>query len=338
MNIFAPITIKDVQFQNRVVMPPMVPFGMPQLPSGAMSDTVLSHYLNRAANGMGLMIIQALSVTTKAPNDGGVGVYADEHMSFLHTIAAACHERGTKLFAQLAYPSIGYQNGDSVNSLAADDLAKITDEFVRAALRCKKAGCDGIELHGAHGFFLNMFASPLANRRTDSYGGDLEGRLRLARDIIAGIRPFLDDHFILSYRMGWNDDLETDIQTAQALEALGVELLHISSGIPAGRYTVVADGFPYNSIVFTGTQIKKHVKAPVMVVNDIRTLNRGTALLENGLCDFVAFGRPFLADPSFYANSLLNRDYQPCLRCKTCRWFVNGDSCPAVRRSSKLDS
>jgi NADH:flavin oxidoreductases, Old Yellow Enzyme family len=338
MKIFEPINIKAVQFQNRVVMAPMVPFGMPQLPTGAMSDAVLRHYFDRAANGMGLMILQALSVTSKGPHDGGVGVYTDEHMGYLHTIAAACHEQGTKVFAQLAYPSIGHHNGDSVNLLTAAELAKITGEFVHAALRCKEAGCDGVELHGAHGFFLNMFASPLANQRTDGYGGGLEERLRLAGDIINGIRPFLNDHFILSYRMGWNDDLDMDIQTARSLEALGVELLHVSSGIPANRYMVVTNDFPYNSIVFTGTEIKKHVKVPVTVVNDIRTLSRGNALLENGLCDFVAYGKPFLADPLFYANSLLNHDHQPCFRCKTCRWFTNGDSCPAVKRSKRLGS
>lgn len=182
-----------------------------------------------------------------------------------------------------------------------------------------------------------MLASPLANKRTDDYGGELNGRLRLARDIINGIRTFLDEHFILSYRMGWNDDMYADIQTAHALEALGVELLHVSSGIPVNRYVAVPNDFLYNSIVLTGTEIKRHVKIPVTVVNDIRTFHRGNALLENELCDFVAFGKPFLADPSFYTNSLLNYDHQPCLRCKTCRWFTNGKYCPAVNRSGRLD-
>lgn len=153
MKIFEPINIKNVQFQNRVVMAPMVPFGMPQLPNGAMSGAILRHYLDRAGNGMGLMILQSLSVTSKGSHDGGVGVYADEHMKFLHSIANACHERGTKLFAQLTYPSTGHLNGDSVNALTSEELTEITGEFVSAALRCKKTGCDGIELHGAHGFF-----------------------------------------------------------------------------------------------------------------------------------------------------------------------------------------
>lgn len=331
MKILEPISIKNVQFQNRVVMAPMVPFGMPQLPTGVMSDTMLLHYIDRSANGMGIMITQSLSVTAKHPRAGGAGVFADEHINYLHTIAAACHARDTKLFVQLAYPSSGHQNGDSVNLLTTEELEIITEEFVKAAYRCKEAGCDGIELHGAHGFFLNMLASPLANKRTDIYGGNLDGRLHLVRNIIDGIRSFLSDDFIISYRMGWNDDIDTDIQTAQSLEKLGVELLHVSSGIPISRHIALPEGIQYNAVVFSGTEMKRHLSIPVTVVNDIRTLDRGNTLLESGLCDFVAYGKPFLADPLYYANSLLDKDHQPCLRCKTCLWFTKYDSCPARR-------
>jgi len=336
MKIFEPIKIKNVLFQNRVVMAPMVPFGMPELPGGVMCDTLLRHYLDRAPNGIGLMITQSLSVTSKLPAAGGKGIWADEQIDHLRTIAEACHKYGTKLFVQLAYPSAGHQNGDSVNGLTADEIEEITEEFVRAAFRCREAGCDGVELHGAHGYSLNMFASPLANKRMDSYGGDLSGRLHLVRNIVDGIRPIHDDDFILAYRMGWNDDLETDIQTARALEALGVELLHVSSGIPEGRHMVLPEGFPYNSVVFSGTELRRHVNIPVVVVNDIRTLDRGNALLEDGLCDFVAYGKPFLADPLFYANSLVNKNHEPCLRCKKCLWFTHYDRCPANRMGKKM--
>jgi len=332
MKIFEPIRIKNVQFQNRVVMAPMVPFGMPELASGAMSDTVIHHYMERAANGMGLLITQSLSVTQNSANAGGAGIYADVHINNLRIIADACHDHGTKLFVQLAYPSHGHQNGDSLNSRTTEELVEITEEFVKAAFRCKEAGCDGVELHGAHGFFLNMLASPISNKRDDIYGGDLNERLLLAENIINGIRAFSDDDFIISYRMGWNNDMDTDIQTALALEALGVELLHVSSGISASRPAEIPEGFQYNSIVFSGTEIKKHISIPVTVVNNIRTLNRGNQLLEDKLCDFVAYGKPFLSDPLFYANSLTDLDHQPCLRCRTCMWFTDYSRCPALKK------
>ena len=244
----------------------------------------------------------------------------------------AYHDRGTRIFAQLAYPSRGYHNGDSINYLSEMDMEEIKEEFVSAAKRCKESGCDGIELHGAHGFFLNSVVSPLSNMRKDQYGGDLGGRLLLVSKIVKEIKAFADEDFIISYRMGWNDDLENDIQTAQALEQIGIELLHISSGIPTDRKLEIPNDFPFNEIVYTGVQVKKNVHIPVTVVNDIRTLSRGNSLLESNQCYFIAYGRPFLADDAFLRNSLDNCDYKPCFSCKTCQWFINGEKCAAKNK------
>jgi len=158
-------------------MSPMVPFGLSPCIDGIMGDELLHHYLQRASSGMGLMICQSISVTSKKMLDGGAAVYSDAHIVFLKKLVEACHSNGTKFFAQLTYPSIGYHNGDSIDQLAEDDMEEIKNEFVRAAELCKQAGCDGIELHGAHGFFLNMVASPLSNKRRDQYGGDLKWKI-----------------------------------------------------------------------------------------------------------------------------------------------------------------
>lgn len=150
MKILNSIKIKSVCFKNRIVMSPMVPFGLPECIDGIMDDELLHHYLQRASNGMGLMICQSLSVTSKKMLDGGAGVYSDIHIAYLKKLVEAYHNNGSKFFAQLAYPSIGYHNGDSINQLTEDDIEEIINEFVRAAELCKQAGCDGIELQGAH--------------------------------------------------------------------------------------------------------------------------------------------------------------------------------------------
>lgn len=334
MKIFEPIRIKSIMFQNRIVMAPMVPFGLPQNKEGIMGNELMQHYVQRASNAMGLLISQSLSVTSNPVSsknviDGGVGVYSDVHKIYLGRLVETCHRKGTKFFAQLGYPSVGYHNGDSIVELTDVDIEDIKTEFVRAAKICREAGCDGIELHGANGFFLNMFACPLSNTRNDQYGGDINGRLLLIKKIVKEIKTFADDNFIISYRMGWNDDLESDIETAQELEQIGIELLHVSLGIPSDRNIKTPTDFPYNDIVYTGTHIKKHVNIPVVVVNDIRTLDRGNFLIEKGVSDFVAYGRPFLADEAFLTKSLENYNYQPCFRCKNCQWFISGEKCPA---------
>lgn len=329
MKIFEPIKIKCVVFQNRIVMAPMVPFGLPINQDGTMGKELLNHYLQRTSNSMGLMISQSLSVTYKSSLSGGVGVYSDLHKEYLGQLVQACHEKGIKFFAQLAYPNNGYQSGDSIDGFSETDLENIKFEFIRAAKLCKEAGCDGIEIHGANGFFLNMFACPISNKRNDKYGGDINGRLFLIKGIVKEIQTFADDNFIISYRMGWNDNLQNDIQTAKALEQMGIELLHVSLGIPANRNINAPEDFPYNNVVYTAEQIKKHINIPVIAVNDIRTLNRGNILVENNTCDFVAYGKPFLADENFLKESLKNHDFNPCFGCKNCKWFVSGEKCPA---------
>jgi 2,4-dienoyl-CoA reductase-like NADH-dependent reductase (Old Yellow Enzyme family) len=335
MKILEPFQIKGIAFRNRVVMAPMVPFGLEEAEGGAMSGEVLRHYLDRAPGGMGLMICQSLSVTGDVQHNGGVGAYLDAHAAHLSRLAEACHSQGARFFAQLAYPGAGFPRKPDINAYSTGDIEKIQGEFIRAAAICRDAGCDGVELHGAHGFFLNKMASPTANRRTDRFGGGLNGRLRLAAGIAAGIRAFSDEHFILSYRMGWNDTLDTDVRTAQALERMGIELLHFSSGIPYDRAIDRPADFPYNDVVYTGVYLKRHVKIPVTVVNGIGTLNRGNELIEKGLCDFAAYGKPFLADEAFLTHSLNDPDYQGCLNCDECRWFSDGRKCPAQIKAKK---
>jgi hypothetical protein len=121
----------------------------------------------------------------------------------------------------------------------------------------------------------------------------------------------------------------------ERLQQMGVELLHVSSGIPGDRAIPRPQDFPYNDVAYTGTFVKRHVGIPVTVVNGIATLRRGDALLEAGLCDFIAYGKPFLADEAFLTHSLEDPDHEPCLTCKNCKWFSDGTKCPAQVKARK---
>ena len=190
-----------------------------------------------------------------------------------------------------------------MTELSTEKMAEIGRDFVHSVRLLKEAGCDGAELHCAHGSFLNAVHSPIENTRQDRYGGDLEGRLTLLKEIIEGCRECIDDSFILSCRMGWTETLEGDIALAQAMEKLGVEMLHVSGGIPADRSLDIPADFPYNAFVYTGTRVKQHVNIPVTVVNDLQNTGAGgNELLREDACDLIAYGRPFLADPDFGAS------------------------------------
>ncbi|MGI6004907.1 MAG: NADH:flavin oxidoreductase [Christensenellales bacterium] len=329
-----PMKVYSVEFSNRVVMAPMVPFGYQGEADGSLGQEHILHYLRRA-NGVGLMISQALSPCEEELNHG-LGVYSREQTGPLRTIADACHENDTRFFVQLAYPSDGFYGGDSVNHLEARELERIAGQFIHAAALCRDAGCDGVELHGAHTYFLNMLASQTANKRTDAYGGGLSGRLHMAERIIRGIRRFAGADFIVCYRMGWTEDMDTDIRTARALEDMGVQMLHVSGGIPRDRELEIPGDFDYNEYVCTASVIHEHVGVPVIAVNDIRNFARGEALIENDLCDFAAYGKPFLADADFYLKSLRDSFYEPCLQCDECAWFEHGPDCPVHRSLERL--
>lgn len=331
MEILKPVRIKKIEFRNRVVLAPLFLFGY-QDKGGIMGEGRLKHYLVWARSGIGLVISQALFVTGEGASPGDAGVYSEAHIGYLRTIADACHAGGSKFFAQLSYPDFDIRRGDSLGRLSEGDMLRIRDDFIRAARFCKAAGCDGIELHGAHGFFLNMVASSIANTREDAYGGGLNGRLHLVKQIVEEIRGFAGEGFIVSYRMGWGESAEADIKTAQALEDIGVEMLHVSSGIPVDRQLGIAGEAEFNEVVNTGIRVKAAVEIPVIAVNDIGTFNRGESLVAKGLCDFVAYGRPFLADPDFLPTSILDPGYRPCLGCSTCGWFRDGEHCPGLKK------
>ncbi|MCL2457296.1 MAG: NADH:flavin oxidoreductase [Desulfobulbus sp.] len=329
-DIFSPIQVKNTNFANRIVMAPMVRFGFP-CNEGVMGEKLLQDYLGRADKGIGLMISQALSVSPERPIPGGAGAYAEKHISNLNRIAEACHTSGTKFIAQLSLAGFSFYDvhAEDVNKLSKNDLVTIRNEYIHAAENCMKAGLDGVELHGAHTFFLNEMASSYANNRQDEYGGNLTERLFLAREIIEGIRGIAGESFLISYRMGWGEDLDTDVKTAQELERAGVDLLHVSTGIPQDRKLRLVEGFEHHDAVYTACYIKKHVSIPIIAVNAIRTLDRGNALIEQNCCDFAAYGKPFLADSSFVLHSKGNSGFKPCFECPVCQWFTDSTKCPS---------
>ena len=308
-NIFSQIKVKGVNFSNRIVMAPMVHFGYKNK-NGNMEEKLLNTYLNYADKGIGLIVSQALLVANKKEIVGDVsnwaGIYSNEHIEYLRKISDTYHKYGTKFIAQLNTLNFKFleKNSNDINKLSEEDLIYLRDCFIKSAKFCQEAGLDGIELHGAHTYFFNMLSSEISNKREDNYGGNLIERLNLVKEIVEAIKSFSKDDFIISYRMGWTENINTDIETAKALEKLGIDILHVSSGIPEDRKLKLPNEFEYNDFVYTGIQVKKNVNIPVIVVNDIKTLSRGNKLIEDGDCDFVAYGRPFLSDPNFILYSL----------------------------------
>lgn len=349
MKILEPIKLKEVPLKSRVVLAPMVPFGIKEGPEYSLGEEVLEYYRKRIHGDLGLVITNCISVISHDVGLRNFGIGNSSQKADLKKLIDMTHANGTKILVQLGYPSKGHHRHEKITQWTISQLEQIREEFVEAARTAKELGADGVELHGANMFFLNMFSSPITNTRTDRYGGDVKGRLCLAKEILEEIKTFSDDTFLISYRMGWNQDLKTDLETAKELERSGIDLLHISYGIreadrkmPEEYPDVICypgssreklystEEYPYNDVVYTGEKIQKELKIPVILVDEIWTLERGNELLKKGAGTLIAYGRPFLADPDFLEKSEADPSYQGCYKCKECAWFSDYSKCPRV--------
>lgn len=349
MLLAEPYQIKNVKFQSRITVAPMCPFGVKAGEDDSLGEEILEYYKKRIQGNLGLLITQCFTVISRDVGLRSFGLTKPKQLEDLRTLVKIAHDNGTKIMVQIAYPSGGHHRHDTIDFWRHDELKEIEDMFVQCAYNAKQAGCDGVELHGANMFFLNLFSSPITNHRIDEYGGDVYGRLHLASNIINRIKEFADDDFLIGYRMGWNKDLKTDIETAKALESLGLDIFHISYGIrEADRYMpkeyppyvcypgttrekqIGPADFDYNDVVYTGKEIHKHINIPVILVDEIWTFERGEKLLQEGDGEFIAYGRPLLGDPDFIKNSNEDPTHRGCYQCKECAWFYNCYKCPKV--------
>jgi len=340
--------IKDLTLKNRIVFPPVVCFHYAG-DDGMVTDRNVEHYALRAAGGAGLVVVEATAVMKEgrlAPFQ--LGLWSDDHIPGLNRISRAIKLQNAVALIQIHHaglltpesvspvakaPSAIPENPRS-QSLTIPEIEHIRISFIASAIRAQKAGFDGVEMHGAHGYLLNEFATSVWNKREDDYGGDLTNRLRLAREIIEGIRKQCGEKFLIQYRLGANSlSLEDGILIAKELEKYGVNILHVSHGGNLQNLPRTPKGFLYNWIVYSGITIKTQVNIPVIAVNEISTPERAKWLVENDQVDFVALARPQLADPS-WANHVLNEQpVNACSNCKPkCRWYEDSNLCPAMKR------
>ncbi len=345
-NLFSNITIKGHKIKNRIVVPPMVCFGWSN-DSGIATKAHIDHYENLAKGGAGLIILEAHCVQKngRLSNDQ-LGIWSEDHIDGLKLIADACHKHGAVVIIQIHHaglktpnnvrkvpvsPSYYHKDGQTALELTLEEISEIQENFVLAAKRAEIAGLDGIELHGAHGYLIDQFVSPVINKREDNYGGDLPSRMNFVKEIIEKIKTSVSKDFILGYRMGGNaPTLNQGIEIAKQLQCLGIDLLHVSAGISDGSLPKVPVDFPYNWIVYLGTEIKKYITIPVITVNGIRTKSQAEFIIEKNMADFVALGMAHLVDSNFANKVKGNLQPISCLECKKCKWFTDGTKCPRV--------
>lgn len=311
MKIFEPTTVGGLELRNPIVMPPMCMYFSQG--NGMAGEEHLVHYATRAVGGAGLIILEATGVAPEGRiSDRCLGLWMDRQIPGLERIVRACRKAGARTAIQLNHagrksvakgkellaPSALAFDGKSriPKEMDAGDIAQVVGAFRDAAARARKAGFDLVEVHGAHGYLISEFLSPLSNKREDAYGGGPEGRSRFLREVLEAVRESFQGPVCL--RVSASDWTEGGMTPEEMTEILNgvrglVDLVHVSSG---GVVPVALESWPGYQVPFAEA-IRRGTGLPVIAVGMIRTPELAEEILQNGRGDLVGVGRELLRNP-----------------------------------------
>lgn len=355
--LFETGSIGKVTLKNRLVMSPMG-CGLANL-DGTPSEDMIAFYEARAMGGAGLIIPEI----TRINDVNGAGllrqlsVTKDRHIEPLSKLAEAVHKHGSRIFIQLHHPGretvsalLGGQPvvapsaipckllNQETRALTTEEIKQLVKQFIDGAIRVQKAGCDGVELHAAHGYLLHQFLSPYTNKREDEYGGSFENRLRIIVEIIEGIRKECGTDFPIGVRLSIEEFLDKTgiteeyihvqdgVKIAMALEQAGIDFIDPSCGLyETGMTCVEPISFPQGWRRDMLLAVKSHVKIPVIGVSVIREPAAAEKFLEDGVVDFISMGRSWNADEEWGKKVQEGRENElrKCISCLRCFESLN---------------
>jgi len=330
-HLFEPLTLRDVTLRNRIAVSPMCQYSSEE---GFASDWHLVHLGRFASGGAALVFTEAAAVEARgriSPQD--LGIYDDAHVEMLGRITRFIESQGAAAGIQIAHagrkastarpwdgggpigpeqggwsPVVGAspipftQGWQTPHALSEEEIGEVVRAFGRATRRSLDAGFHFVEIHGAHGYLLHSFYSPLSNRRDDRYGGSFENRTRIVREVVEEVRRHWPERLPLFLRISSTDwteggwDVEQSVELARMVKPLGVDLIDCSSGgnvasaqIPAGPgyQTTFANRIRHDADIATGA------------VGMILSPEQADHILRSGQADLVLLARQMLRDPNF---------------------------------------
>jgi len=318
-----PIKIGSLRLKNRIVMPPMAT-GMATI-GGEVTEKLISHYVRRA-KALGLLIVEHSYVER-----GGklalhqLGVFDDSLIPGLTRLAKKVHGVNTPVAIQINHagrlaaseicgtqpvapsPIPHSKEHETPRELSKKEIEALGEAFGSAAERAVESGFDAVEIHGAHGFLLNQFLSPLSNKREDEYGGNLEDKMRFPLQVVAQVKAKIGD-FPLLYRLGADDmqpgglSLRESKVVAQRLVEEGVNAIDVSGGLVGSRPERLQGTQGY--YVPLAEEMKSVVDVPVIGVGGIGSPEFANEVIVKGRVDLVAVGRAMLADPDWASKAV----------------------------------
>jgi 2,4-dienoyl-CoA reductase-like NADH-dependent reductase (Old Yellow Enzyme family) len=340
--LFAPLALRGLTLRNRVVLSPMCQY---QAVEGLVQDWHYQHHSRFASGGLAIGFVEATGVTRDGRiTHGCTGIWDDAHVPGLRRIVDLYHSYGTACGIQIGHagrrasaerpwdgaapikrtdgPEAAWQRVGPIpiperdgypapRELVEREIEELVDAFVGAAGRALAAGFDVLEIHGAHGYLIHSFFSPVSNQRADAFGGTREKRMHFPLLVAEAVRAVWPEEKPLFYRTSSVDGveggvtIEDTVALAQALEARGIDLVDCSSGGMSGPATLstakIAPGYqvPYAAAV------RKEANLPTMAVGAILEPRQAEAVLAAGDADLIAIGRQLIAEPHWLYRAAL---------------------------------
>ena len=333
--LFQPLHVRGSTFRNRIQLAPMCQY---QAVDGVPTEWHRAHHGRYATSGVGSAIVEATGISAEGRiSPGCPGLYTDEQVAGWRKVTELYRAQGIPVLVQLNHagakastmrpwdgggpleegsdeppwqtyaPSAvpAREGWHTPEPMSVEKIASVVEDFARAAERAIEAGFDGVEIHGAHGYLLHEFMSPVSNRREDAYGGPVENRMRLPVEVARAIRAVLPEDAPLLYRASCVDGegglltLDDTVALAQGLKAEGVDMIDCSGGgIPAGmrlaqQKPVAGFQVPY------ATRIREETGLPTVAVGMITEAEMANDIVASGRADVVALARGLLRDPAW---------------------------------------
>lgn len=343
-NLFKPIEVSGVEIRNRVfISPHVVQYAHPD---GTPRERNINYFVERAKNGVGLIIVEATYFLKDKGRDFScqLGIYDDSMIPAWKKLVDAVHKEGAKLSLQIFHP--GRQADTSKTAppaeapsaipcpimqqptveMTKERIKEVVKAFGQGARRAKEAGFDFVEIHAAHGYLVNEFLSPYSNKRTDEYGGSFENRIRFLQEIFTEIKNVCGEDYPVGIRISGDEfvegglTLEDQKELAKKLEEWGIAYISVSAGTytPLGVFMMISPmEVPFAPLEHLAAGVKSVVNVPVFTANSVVDPVLADQIVGRGSADMVALTRAHIADPEILKKAREGRleDIRNCVRC-----------------------
>lgn len=346
MKLFERGRIGRLEAKNRIAMAPMGTNGLTDIDYG-YSRRLIDFYAARAKGGAGMIMTGAAVVNTAL--EGGITHFlprldSPAYMGRLSEFCDAMHHYGARLVLQLTlgFGRVNFVQNNPIQPISAsvlpcfldpgvmtreltiEEIQSLVTSFAISAGMAKVAGVDAIEIHGYGGYLLDQFQTALWNKRTDEYGGDLDGRLRFSMELIGATRAAVGDDFPIIFKLTLDHyieggrEIEEGLEIAKRLENAGVDALHVDGGCYEVWNRVIPSMYePAACQIHLSEALKEVVSVPVIAHGKLGNPQIAEKVIAEGKADFIALGRPLLADPEWPNKVKRARldDIRPCIGC-----------------------